>query len=319
MKSRMGGESSVTNDQLRVFLKVAEFQSFTQAGEALFLTQPAVSLQIKTLEKDLGVALFERSGKQIRLTSSGKNLLPLAMSITRQMDEAREVVQPLSSGPQGHLRIGASMTIGTYLLPEFLSTYRRSHPQITIGLAIRNTHQILHDLKTSEIDLGLIEGEPTRTQGLSLERSFLQHDHLLLIDSVNNPNLSTDGPVSLDALSRIPVIGREPGSGTRQVIEEALVSLGVSPDFFNVTMIVDNPEAIKELVSLGSGIAFISALALRKEDRGRIRTLGVTGFRPVRDLWILTPHRKLSSGADLFLTGLLQRPRPSPDLLFHQA
>ncbi|MEC4682918.1 MAG: LysR substrate-binding domain-containing protein [Nitrospirota bacterium] len=299
----------MTNDQLRVFLKVAEYQSFTQAGEALFLTQPAVSLQIKTLEKDLGVPLFERTGKKILLTEAGRRLVPLAHSITRQMDEARETVLSFATGPQGHLRIGASMTIGTYLLPKFLTLFCKIHPQITVSLAIRNTHQILHDLKTSEIDLGLIEGEPTRTQGLSLERSFLQHDRLLLIDSVNHPMIMGEGPVSLSDLSKFPVIGRESGSGTRQMLEEALLQLGLPPDLFNVTMIVDNPEAIKELVSLGAGISFLSALAVRPEDKGRIRTLPVLEFHPVRDLWILTPHRKLSSAADLFLGGILQATR----------
>ncbi len=301
----------MTNDQLRVFLKVSEYQSFTQAGEALFLTQPAVSLQIKTLEKDLGVHLFERTGKKVLLTEAGRRLVPLARSITRQMDEARELVLSFASGPQGHLRIGASMTIGTYLLPKFLSLFRKGHPQITVSLAVRNTHQILHDLKTSEIDLGLIEGEPTKTQDLSLERSFLQHDRLLLIDSVYQPLIEGEGPVSLKDLSAVPSIGREAGSGTRQVLESALLNLGFPPDLFNVTMIVDNPESIKELVSLGTGIAFLSALAIRPEDKGRIRTLSVREFHPVRDLWILTPHRKLSIAADLFMGKLLHSIRES--------
>lgn len=296
----------MTNDQLRVFLKVSEYQSFTQAGEALFLTQPAISLQIKTLEKDLGVPLFERTGKKVHLTEAGRKLVPMAHAITRQMDEAREAVLSCGNAPQGHLRIGASMTIGTYLLPDFLCRYRRSNSQITVNLAIRNTHQILHDLKTSEIDVGLIEGEPTKTQGLSLDRSFLQHDRLLLIDSVDHPRIMGDGPVSLSDLSKIPVIGRESGSGTRQVIESELLNLGFPPDFFHVAMTVDNPEAIKELVSLGAGIAFLSALAIRPEDKGRIRTLPVREFLPVRDLWILTPHRKLSLAADLFLTGIVR-------------
>ncbi len=202
----------MTNDQLRIFLKVAEHQSFTQAGEVLFLTQPAISLQIKTLEKDLGVSLFERTGKKVLLTAAGRRLLPLAISITRQMDEAREAVAPCAEGPQGHLRLGASMTIGTYLLPPVLAAFHRAHPRITGSLAVRNTHQILHDLKTSEIDLGLIEGEPTKTQGLSLERSFLQHDRLVLIDSVSSPKILGTDPVPLSDLGQFPAIGREPGS-----------------------------------------------------------------------------------------------------------
>ncbi len=302
----------MTNDQLRIFLKVAENQSFTQAGEVLFLTQPAISLQIKTLEKDLGVSLFERTGKKVLLTEAGRRLLPLALSITRQMDEARATVLPCAGGPQGHLRLGASMTIGTYLLPPVLADYRRSHPRITGSLAVRNTHQILHDLKTSEIDLGLIEGEPTKTQGLSLERSFLQHDRLVLIDSVSFPKIEKTGPIPLVELGSLPAIGREPGSGTRQIIEKELIEKGFPPDFFQVIMTVDSPEAIKDLVALGTGIAFISALSIRPEDSGRIRTVPVEDFQPVRDLWVFIPRRKLSSAADSFLEILFRTTRNPP-------
>ncbi|MHB8369486.1 MAG: LysR substrate-binding domain-containing protein [Leptospirales bacterium] len=300
----------MTNDQLKVFLKVAEHQSFTQAGEALFLTQPAISLQVKSLEKDLGVPLFERTGKKVLLTEAGRKLLPLARSIIRQMEEAREAVLPLGDTPQGHLRLGASMTIGTYLLPRLLAGFRKAHPRITASLAVQNTHQILHDLKSSEIDLGLIEGEPTKTQGLSLDRTFLDHDHLVLIDSASHPLAPETGSSSLSLLRKLPFIGREPGSGTRQVIERELLEKGLPPDYFDVVMTVDNPEAIKELVALGAGLAFISSLCLNPEEADRIRTVPVEGFAPVRNLWIFVPQKKLSPPADLFL-GLLVKTRGS--------
>jgi DNA-binding transcriptional LysR family regulator len=300
----------MTNDQLKVFLKVAEYQSFTQAGEALFLTQPAVSLQVKSLERDLKVALFERTGKKILLTEAGRKLLPYARSITHQMEEAREEVRPLEDTPQGHLRVGASMTIGTYHLPPLLAHFLREQPRITASLAVANTHRILHDLKASEIDLGLIEGEPTRTQGISLDRKFLDHDRLVLIDSVRSPLISGSGPVSLDRLRKIPFIGREPGSGTRQVIERELLEKDLSPDSFETVMTVDNPEAIKELVALGVGVAFISSLCLRPHESGQVRTVEVKGFSPIRNLWIFVPRKKLSSPANLFLQRLLKAPLP---------
>ncbi len=299
----------MTNDQLRVFLKVSEYQSFTEAGEALFLTQPAISLQIKTLEKDLGVALFERTGKKILLTEAGRRLLPLAGSITHAMDEAREVVRPFAEGPQGHLRLGASMTIGTYLLPKVLALFRQEHPRITQSLVVRNTHQILHELKTSEIDLGLIEGEPTKTQELLLDRSFLQHDRLVLIDSVATPKITGEEPVPLSLLRTLPVIGREPGSGTRQVIETELMEKGFPPDFLSLSMVVDNPEVIKALVGMGAGVAFISALSILPEEAATIRTVPVKDFQPVRDLWIFIPRRKLSPSADSFLEILFRETR----------
>ncbi len=301
----------MTNDQLKVFLKVAEYQSFTQAGEALFLTQPAVSLQVKSLEKDLKVALFERTGKKILLTEAGRKLLPLARSIIHQMEEAREAVRPLEAAPQGHLRLGASMTIGTYQLPPILARFLREQPRITASLAVANTHTILHDIKSSEIDLGLIEGEPTRTQGLSLDRKFLDHDRLVLIDSVRSPLLPEGGPVSLDRLRKVPFIGREPGSGTRQIIERELLEKDLSPDAFETVMTVDNPEAIKELVALGVGVAFISSLCLRPHESGQVRIIDVEGFSPVRNLWIFVPRKKLSPAADLFLQLLVKAPLPT--------
>ncbi len=300
----------MTNDQLKVFLKVAEYQSFTQAGEALFLTQPAVSLQVKSLEKDLKVSLFERTGKKILLTEAGRKLLPLARSIIQQMEEAREVVRPLEDTPQGHLRIGASMTIGTYLLPPLLAQFLRANSRITASLAVANTHQILHDLKASAIDLGLIEGEPTRTQGISLDRKFLDHDRLVLIDSLKHPLLPSSGPVSFDTLRKVPFIGREPGSGTRQVIERELLEKNLPPDSFETVMTVDNPEAIKELVALGAGVAFISSLCLRPHESGLLRTVAVEDFSPVRNLWIFVPQKKTSPPADLFLQLLVKERLP---------
>lgn len=290
----------MTHDQIRIFLKVAELGSFTQAGESLFLTQPAISLQVKTLEQDLGVSLFERKGRQVLLTEAGVRLVPHARRIMEEIADARARVAELSSGPLGNLRIGSSTTIGTAILPPILFRFTRQYPQIRTSLSILNTHRIVFDLKTSEIDIGFIEGDLTRTESQGVSRSFLAQDRLVLVDSRKTPLIRKE-ETSLEEIRHFPLILREPGSGTRQVLEDALLDQGLPLDLFTISLTVGHTGVIKELVGMGAGIAFMSVLAINHPDREKIRIVRVRDFAPVRDLWIVTPERRMSSGARLFL------------------
>jgi DNA-binding transcriptional LysR family regulator len=283
----------MTNDQLRIFLKVAELESFTQASERLFLTQPAVSLQIKTLENDLGVKLFDRSGRGVTLTEAGRALLPYARRIMEEVAVARSEISQFTRASQGTLRIGASNTIGVALLPGVLSGFRKDHPSITIQLSILNTHQIVYDLKTSEIDIGFVEGEIARTDAQSVVRSFLAQDRLVLIDSREAP-LVQGGHTTLFDLLRLPLVVREPGSGTRQILETALLDHGIPLDRFSIAMTVAHTGVIKKLVGLGTGVAFLSILAVEPEDMKSLRIVPVDGFQAIRDLWTLLPKRRIS-------------------------
>jgi DNA-binding transcriptional LysR family regulator len=283
----------MTNDQLRIFLKVAEQESFTLASEILFLTQPAVSLQIKTLESDLGVKLFDRSGRRVTLTEAGRTLLPYARRIMEEMAHARSEITRFSRDSQGTLRIGASNTIGVALLPGVLAGFRKDHPSIALHLSILNTHQILFDLKTSEIDIGFIEGEIARTDAQSVGRSFLAQDRLVLIDSRKTPLVKNTHVALLDLLG-LPLIVREPGSGTRQILEGALLDHGVPLERFSAAMTVGHTGVIKKLVGMGTGVAFLSVLALEPEDMSHLRLVPVDDFQAIRDLWILLPKRRIS-------------------------
>ena len=302
----------MTNDQLRIFLKVSELESFTQAGEALFLTQPAVSLQIKTLEQGLGVRLFERKGRQVLLTEAGKVLLPYARRIMDEMADARAEVGQFSEESQGSLRIGASTTIGVALLPAILAGFVRSFPAIRTHLSILNTHQIIFDLKTSEIDVGFIEGELSRTESQGINRSFLAQDRLVFVDSRDAPHVKGE-ETSLEEIRKLPLIVREPGSGTRQVLENAMLDRGVLLDQFSVFLTVGHTGVIKKLVGMGSGVAFMSVLSLELSDFESLRVVSVSDFHPFRDLWIVTPKRGLTAPARLFLDRVrddLSSPRP---------
>ncbi|MCL4461843.1 MAG: LysR substrate-binding domain-containing protein [Nitrospirae bacterium] len=293
----------MTHDQLRIFLKVAELGSFTQAGETLFLTQPAISLQVKTLEQHLGVPLFERKGRQVLLTEAGVRLLPHARRIMDEIADARARVAELSSGTLGNLRIGSSTTIGTAVLPSILYDFSRKNPQIRTSLSILNTHRIVFDLKTSEIDIGFIEGDLTRTESQGVRRTFLAQDRLVLVDSRNNPFIVGE-ETSLEEIRRLPLILREPGSGTRQVLEDALLDRELPLDLFTVSLTVGHTGVIKKMVAKGAGIAFMSVLAVEKTDRDQLRIVRVRDFSPIRDLWIVTPGRRMSSAARLFLDGV---------------
>ncbi len=302
----------MTNDQLRIFLKVAELESFTQAGEALFLTQPAVSLQVKTLEQGLEVRLFERKGRQVLLTEAGKALLPHARRIMEEMADARAEVGRFSEGSQGSLRIGASTTIGAWLLPPILAGFVRSFPSIRTSLSILNTHQIIFDLKTSEIDVGFIEGELTRTDSQGVNRSFLSQDRLVFVDSSGAPHVK-GVETSLEEIRRLPLIVRESGSGTRQILENALLEKGLSLDQFSIVLTVGHTGVIKKLVEMGSGVAFVSILSLEPSDFQFLKIVPVSDLHLSRDLWIVTPKRRMTETARLFLDRVkddLFRPRP---------
>ena len=290
----------MTHDQLRIFLKVAELGSFTQAGETLFLTQPAISLQVKTLEQHLGVPLFERKGRQVLLTEAGVRLLPHARRIMEEIADARARVAELSSGALGNLRIGSSTTIGTAILPSILYEFSRKNPQIRTSLSILNSHRIVFDLKTSEIDIGFIEGDLTRTEAQGVRRSFLAQDRLVLVDSRDKPYVAGD-ETSLEEIRRLPLILREAGSGTRQILEDSLLDRGYPIDLFTVSLTVGQTGVIKKMVGKGAGIAFMSVLAIEKGDQDLLRTVRVRDFSPIRDLWIVTPGRRVSSATRLFL------------------
>ncbi len=255
--------ASLDNFRLVVFRAVAEQLSFRKAAEELYLTQPAVSLQIKALEEDIGVQLFDRTGVHITLTAAGKVLLEYAEQASALLAQAEHDIGALSGDHAGQLALGASTTIAQYVLPRLLGEFCREHPQVHPTLISGNTEHIVAAVKQQNIALGLIEG-PARSRDVKTE-PFLE-DELVLIASTAH-EWAERASVSYSEIAAIPLLMRERGSGSRRVIEMELQRKAVKKSSLHIVMELDSTEAIKSAVEAGLGVGFISRWAIAKDMR----------------------------------------------------
>jgi DNA-binding transcriptional LysR family regulator len=224
--------ASLDNFRLVVFRAVAERLSFRKAGEDLYLTQPAVSLQIKALEEDLGVQLFDRTGRQIALTPAGVILLDYAQQVHGLLDQAERQIAALNGEHAGALALGASTTIAQYVLPRLLAEFRREHPRIHITLISGNTGQIVVAVEEQRIAMGFIEG-PAHSRDVSTE-AFLEDELVLIVSTANE--WTERASIACSEITAVPLLMRERGSGTRQVIEMALERRGIKPNAMQIVM-----------------------------------------------------------------------------------
>lgn len=273
--------ASLDNFRLVVFRKVAEQMSFRKAAEELYLTQPAVSLQIKALEEDLGVKLFDRAATQIRLTEAGNILLGYAEQVSSLLVQAEHDITALSGDHAGHLALGASTTIAQYVLPRFLGQFQRQFPRVRSTLISGNTEEIVAAIERKTIALGLIEG-PARSHAVKTE-PFLK-DTLVLIASTAH-EMAERGSIACAELKAAPILLRERGSGTRRVVELALEKHGIKRNSLNITMELDSSEAIKSAVEAGLGVGFISRWAIAQDARfdASFKIVEVNGLNIRRD------------------------------------
>ncbi len=269
--------SSLENFRIVVFRAVAEQRSFRKAAEELYLSQPAVSLQIKALEEDLGVQLFDRTGAYISLTEAGRILLGYSQQSSALRAQAEQKIASLSGEHSGHLALGASTTIAQYVLPRLLAEFQREHPRIHPTLISGNTEQIVNAVEKQKIALGFIEG-PARSRDVKTE-PFLE-DELVLIASTAHELAERDS-ISCAELASSPLLMREHGSGTRNVIEHAFVQQGIKRSSLNIVMELDSTGAIKSAVEAGLGMGFVSRCAIAKDTRldSGFKIVDVEGLR----------------------------------------
>jgi len=255
--------------------------NFRKAAEHLFLTQPAVTQQIKALENDLGVRLFDRTAGRIALTRQGSTLLTYATKIAALASEAEQKLNGDTGSVSGELSLGVSTTIAQYVLPHLLGAFLDDHPRVQFSLHSGNTAEIVDLVLASKVSVGLIEG-PARQRGVRTE-PFME-DELVLIASSN----------SVDRLSRTQFLAsnllmREQGSGSRQVAEAALIRAGFKLKSFRKVMDLDSTEAIKSAVEAGLGIGLVSRWAISKElELGALKVAQVAGVRATRHFTLIS-------------------------------
>ena len=274
----------MTLHQLKLLCALAEHRSLTQAGTALLRSQPAVSLQLKELQKELGAVLYERFGHALHLTDAGRSLEQYARRILALVEEAEAAVHAQQEGRGGRIRIGASTTPGIYLLPLILSAFRQTHPTLALTLEVGNTNTITEKLLHNELDLGVVGGT-LASEALTVIP--WQTDTLVL--TVGRGHTWTKRKtIHPKELHTQPILGRERGSATRETYERVFVQHGLA---LPRTIEMGEGEAIKRAVEAGLGIAIMSASSVAREVQdGRIITLRLKGLPITRPLNIV--HHK---------------------------
>jgi DNA-binding transcriptional LysR family regulator len=292
--------------KLKVFCTVAETKSFSKTSEIIHLTQPAVSLQVQALEEIYETKLFDRSSNTVTLTPAGEVVYKYAKEILNLYANAQKVVGELTGLVKGSISIGASSTIGNYVLPAVITDFRKTHPKIKIHLLVGNTKRVVELLNSGNVDLGLVEGEVTR-QKMFVEK--ILGDELLVIIPAHHA-WAKKKEISVSELTKEPFIFREAGSGTRQMIEKLLATRGISPQHMKISMVLGSTVAIKEAVENGLGISIVSRWAARKETKyGTISTLRIKEQKMMREFSLITNKGAISSHAvDEFLKYLRTYP-----------
>ena len=298
--------------QLMLLESVARNSSFTRASEELFLTQPAVSTQIKQLEQEVGMPLFEHMGKKIFLTAAGREMYEFSRTIAQQFTDIRTVIEEMKGVQRGHLDIAVTST-AKYFAPYLLAAFCKQHTGITVSLNITNRETILRQLADNIPDMAIMGAPPAE---MPLVADSFMSNPLVVIAPPDHP-LARSGRISLRRLLKESFIVREKGSGTRNAIERFLEQRGQS---MTTTMEMSRNEAIKHAVMAGLGLGIVSVHTLDMEFKlGRLTVLHVEGFPIVKD-WYLV-HRegkRFSTAAEAFKTfvltetrNIIQIPRPN--------
>jgi len=277
--------------RLQVFHAVAKHLSFTKAAETLFMTQPAVTFQIKQLEEHLSTRLFDRAQGRIILTPAGQVALEYAERILALSAELDTRLKEMGGHAAGPLLIGASMTIGEYVLPQLIGKFKAQFPAVVPALFVGNSEAVQERVDERTLDLGFIEGDSHLG---SLHSELCCEDELQVVCAPSHP-LAREGFALPSALTQHPYINREPGSGTRAVIDRYLQKVGVAPDSLNVVVELGSPEAIKGLVGTGLGFAIMSRAIVAKElQLGQLAQIPLQP-RLIRNFSVVYPKERFHS------------------------
>ncbi len=260
--------------ELSIFLTAAETENFSKAARQLNMTQPAVSMQIRALERKLDVSLFHRTGRTLALSERGKALMPLAREMINRSLRIEEEIESLKGEVVGHLKIGCSTTTGKYILPHLVAGFRRRYPKVQISIFNHSREMVLGELGDGIVQLGVVSFEPDCKE--TVYRHFFT-DFVVLIVPADHSWAKRD-VVAPEELRQVDFIMRDGESGTRQEVETALQRVGSSITDLNLVMEIGNSEAISMAVEEGIGAAFVSrAVARRGIELGRIKEVRVAG------------------------------------------
>lgn len=249
---------TITLRQLEIFEKVAKCEHVTRAGSQLFITQSAVSMAIAELERLAGAPLFERYGKRLLLNDRGRKILPEVVEVIRRTREIEQFLNDSVGEPRGTLKVGASTTIGNYILPDIVADFSKKYSRAKVYLIIGNAEQIENALENGDLDLGIIEGIPH--SGV-LDSAPWKNDELVVVVGRGHP-WAAHKTATVNMLRTAQWIMREKGSGTREVFEIAMAKDNIE---FSIALELGNTEAVKKAIEAGLGVGCLSGIAVRRE------------------------------------------------------
>jgi DNA-binding transcriptional LysR family regulator len=284
--------------RLQVFQTVAKRLNFTKAAAELYITQPAVSKHIQELEHQFKVKLFDRNGSKIKLTNAGEILLQHTEQLFGIYRNLEFEMNNLTLQHSGRLRIGASTTVAQYVLPPVLAAFHKKFPEVQISLVTNNTEQTEHALNNNEIDLGIIEG---RSKNTSIKYTEFIKDEIVLVTADKNPLVKKEVIQPKD-LKNIPLLLREAGSGTLEVIAHDLKKAGINMRDLDVEMELSSTESMKSYLAHSNVMSFLSIHSILSELlKNEFRIIDIKGLNIERYFYFIQQHGQSDALPELFM------------------
>lgn len=306
--------AGMTLDQLRIFLAVVEHLHFTHAAEALYITQPAVSSAIQNLEEEYGVKLFHRIGRRIEIADAGKLLQVEAQKILDSVTMTERGLRELNNLQRGELKLGTSLTIGNYWLPDKISSFKRQYPGIFVNCTLGNAEEICEGTATGIFDLGLVTGEVKQSLKNCLEQEVVGSDPLQIVVGKSHPWFER-AEIALAELPTTAWVMRESGSGAQQMFEQSLQKWGIDPSELNVILVLNSSEMVKAVVESGVGAAAIPELMVSKEIQlDTLRSIQIidstessnVAFEIVQPVWKLKHRQRFQTRLSIAFEQMLR-------------
>jgi DNA-binding transcriptional LysR family regulator len=296
-----------TLQQLRILKAVATEKNFTKAAEILYLSQPSVSKQIKTLERNLDTSLINRESNKISLTENGKVLLQYSERILALCEESCRALIDLKNGERGNLTVGASQTIGTYLMPRVLALFAQNYPQIDLKVQVNSTRIIANSIINREIDIAVVGGEISDDLKKTLSIEDFVYDELSLIISKSHP-FAKKKKINKEDLYCLDFITLNSNSTIKKFIDNILIQNQIETQQLKTILQLNSIEGIKTAVSLGLGAAFVSSSAIEKEIKLQtISVINIDNIKITRKLSIISNPECYKSKAFIFFYEELKR------------
>jgi DNA-binding transcriptional LysR family regulator len=296
-----------TLQQLRILKAVATEKNFTKAAAILYLSQPSLSKQIKTLEKNLDTLLINRERNKISLTENGKVLLQYSERILALCEESCRALTDLKNGERGNLTVGASQTIGTYLMPRVLALFAQNYPQIDLKVQVNSTRIITNSIINREIDIAVVGGEISYDLKKTLSIEDFVYDELSLIISKSHP-FAKKKKINKEDLYCLDFITLNSNSTIKKFIDNILIQNQIETQQLKTILQLNSIEGIKTAVSLGLGAAFVSSSAIEKEIKLQtISIINIDNIKITRKLSIISNPDCYKSKAFIFFYEELKR------------